>query len=149
MKTLIVVACLLLPVSGWAQEKHHAANPTSEASVLEAKVRKVWADFKSKQRDSVAAVLADGFQEVEEGSNGFGDQKAELAMVDEFELSTFTLRDFAVKPLGKDAALVNYLAHYEGKVDGKPINSDTAYGEVWLHQGNDWKLFYAQETSVK
>lgn len=70
-------------------------------------------------------------------------------MVDEFELSTFTLTDFKVQMIGKDGALVNYKAHYEGKADGQPVNSNTAYGEVWVRHGSDWKLLYVQETNVK
>jgi len=150
MKAIVIVfACLLLTAIGLAQEKQQAAKPDSQAAALEAKVRKVWADFKSKNRESLAATLADGFREVEEGGGGFGDKKAELAMIDEFQLATYTLKDFVVKPIGKDAALVNYLAHYEGTDDGKPINSDTAYGELWIRQGGGWKILYIQETSVK
>jgi hypothetical protein len=40
---------------------------------------------------------------------------AELAMVDEFELKSYSLKDFKLRSLGKDSALVTYMAHYEGK----------------------------------
>lgn len=149
MKASVIVLACLLTASGLAQEKQPAAKPAPEAAALEAKVRKVWADFKSKNKESLAATLANGFRELEEGGGGFGDKKAELAMIDEFQLTTFTLKDFSVKPIGKDAALVNYQAHYEGTADGKPTNSDTAYGEVWIRQGGDWKVLYIQETNVK
>jgi hypothetical protein len=147
--TLTAVVCLLLLAGAGAQEKTHSPTSTQDASVLEAKIRKVWDGFKNKNKESVAAALADDFRELEEDGNGFGDKTAELAMVDEFELSSYNLKDFKVRSLGKDSALVTYLAHYEGKAGGQPIKSNTAYGEVWIKQGNDWKLLYVQETNVK
>jgi len=150
MKTiLLAVACLLLLASLPAQEKTHMAASSPEAATLEANIRKVWEGFKNKNKESVAALLADGFREVEEDGNGFGDRAAELAMIDDYELKNYTLKDFKVKPLGKDSALVTYLAHYEGKAGGQPIQANTAYGEVWVNEGDAWKLLYVQETNVK
>jgi hypothetical protein len=40
---------------------------------------------------------------------------AELAMVDEFELKSYSLKDFKLRSLGKDSVLVMYMAHYESK----------------------------------
>ncbi len=148
----IAVACLLFAGAATAQEMHAPAKSTKSASnapVLEAKVRKVWEDFKNKHKESLGAALEEDFREVEEGGSGFGDKKAEIAMVDDFEISTYTLKDFTVKPLGTHAALVTYLAHYEGKTGGQPSKSDSAFGEVWVQRGSDWKALYVQETTVK
>ena len=148
---LTAVACFLFPATAaTAQEMQQApAKSTPNAPVLEAKVRKVWEDFKNKNKESLAVALADDFREVEEGGGGFGDKKAEIAMVDDFEISTYTLKDFKVKSLGTHAALVTYLAHYEGKAGGQPSKSDSAFGEIWVHEGKDWKALYVQETAVK
>jgi hypothetical protein len=148
-QAVTVAVCLMFAVIVAVAQERDKAAPTSEAAVLEAKVRQVWADFKNKNKDGLAAVLADDFRELEEDGAGFGDRKAEIAMVDGFDISTYTLKDFRVRMLGKDSALVNYAAHYEGKADGQPIQSNTAYGEVWVRQGNAWRLLYAQETNVK
>ena len=149
---LTVVACSLFLAAGTAQEIQKApAKSTANAAApaLEAKIRKIWEDFKDKNKDSVAAALSDDFREVEEGGSGFGDKKAEIAMVDDFEISTYTLKDFKVQSLGTHAALVTYLAHYEGKSGGQPSKTDSAFGEVWVHEGKDWKALYVQETAVK
>ncbi|HET6178922.1 MAG TPA: nuclear transport factor 2 family protein [Candidatus Sulfotelmatobacter sp.] len=146
---LVAVACLLLAVSAAAQEKQQAAKPPASAPALESKVRKVWESFKNKQKDALAAQLADGFHQVEEGGSGFGDMKSELAMMDEFELKTYTLKDFRVTPLGPHSALVRYLTHYEGTDSGEAIKTDSGFGEVWTLEGNDWKALYIQETKIK
>lgn len=149
---LTAVACLLsLAPAATAQEMQKAPPKSipNAAPALEAKIRKVWEDFKNKNKDSLAAALSDDFREVEEGGSGFGDKKAEIAMVDDFEISTYTLKDFKVRSLGPHAALVTYLAHYEGKSGGQPSKTDSAFGEVWVHEGKDWKALYVQETAVK
>ncbi len=147
---LTAVVCLLLLTSvATAQELQQAAKVTPAAPSLDAKVRKVWEAFKSKNKVSLGASLADGFREMEEGGSGFGDKKAEIASVDEFELTSYVLKDFKVKSLGTRSALVTYSAHYEGKTGGQPAKSDSIFGEVWVHEGNDWKVLYIQETTVK
>src|SRR5713226_1255987 len=55
MKTTLIavavaVAVLLMLGIASAQQKTHAATSTSEASVLEGKVRKGWEDFKTKNK---------------------------------------------------------------------------------------------------
>jgi hypothetical protein len=131
------------------QTQHTAAKSAPSAPAVEMKVRRVWEDFKNKNKASLGAALADDFREMEEGGSGFGDKKAEIAMVDEFELTSYVLRDFVVKSLGPNSVLVTYSAHYEGKTDGQMAKSDSIFGEVWVHEGNGWKVLYIQETAVK
>ena len=145
---LIVVTSLLFAAIAIAQEKPQASKSTV-ASTLEAKIHKVWEDFKNKDKSSLASALAADFREVEEGATGFGDAKAELASADEFEITTFTLKGFTVRPLGPNSALVTYLAHYEGKSGNEAVNSNSAFGEVWIRDGNTWKELYVQETALK
>ncbi len=146
--TAVAVACLLSLASAVAaQAKQPAAKPTAPA--LEAKVRKVWEDFKNKNKESLGAALADAFRVVEEGTNGFGDKKADLATVDELELISYTLKDFTVKSLGTRSALVTYVAHYESKSGGQTAKADSVFGEIWIHEGNEWKALYVQETYIQ
>src|SRR6266849_2220470 len=118
------VACLLLTAPATtAQEIQQAAKAAPVAPSLEAKVQKVWEAFKSKNKMSLGASLAEGFREMEEGGSGFGDKQAEVAMVDEFELTSYVLKDFTTKSLGAHSALVTYSAHYEGKTGGQMAKS--------------------------
>jgi hypothetical protein len=150
MKIIVMaVACSLLLTTFAAAQEKPAAKSTALAPALEAKVRKVWEDFKNKNKESLAAALADGFRMVEEGTSGFGDKKADLATVDELELISYTLKDFTVKSLGPRAALVTYVAHYESKSGGLVAKADSIFGEVWTREGNDWKALYLQETYIQ
>ena len=103
---LISAVCVLFVAGASAQSKKLEPATGAPAKALEAKVRKAWEDYKNKNKAGFAAILADGFREVEEDGNGFGDKKAILEAIDQFELSQYTLKDFAVKPLAADRCVV-------------------------------------------
>lgn len=144
---LIAVACLLTLASATAQEKQLVATP----AVLEARVQKLWASFKAKDKAALAATLSDNFREFEEDTTEFGDKKTEVALVDDFDLISYSLKNFTVKSLGPNTALLTYMAHYESKSGGQTAKADSVFGEVWTSEANnnDWKALYIQETYVK
>ena len=69
--------------------------------------------------------------------------------MDEFELISYTLSDFTVKSTAPNAALVTYVAQYEGKTGGEASKTKSVFGEVWIRTGNKWKALYMQETYIK
>lgn len=141
-KTLIASMLLFLLVYGTAaQEKQPAP--------LETQVRKLWQAFKDKDKAKLSALIDDNFRLFEEGMSTFGDKKTEVNAVDEYELLSYTLTDFTIKPLGPDSALVTYIAQYEGKSGGETQKAKSVFGEVWTRSGNQWKASYMQETYVK
>ena len=119
MKTTLItvaVAVLLMLGIASAQQKTHAATSTSEASVLEGKVRKAWEDFKTKNKAGFAADLAEDFHEVEDDGDGLRDKKTEVAEIDQFDMTEYILHDFHVTPIGSSGALVDYAGEYRGTV---------------------------------
>jgi hypothetical protein len=151
MKTILTaVACLLLLASAaTAQEIQQAAKAIPKAPALEAKVQKLWEAFKNKDKATLSALLDGGFRQFEEGLSTFGDKKTEVNSVDEFELVSYTLSDFTVKSVGPNAAVVTYIAQYEGKTGGEASKAKSVFGEVWIRADNEWKALYMQETYVK
>ncbi len=150
-KTAIAVVVVLLSLAGaaTAQEKQQAVKSNAGAPPLEAKEQKLWESFKNKDKAGLAALLDDDFRQFEEGISTFGDKKTEVNAVDEFELTSFTLSDFKVRSLGPNAALVTYIAQYEGKSGGEASKAKSVFAEVWIRKGNEWKDLYMQETYVK
>jgi len=148
---LILIAVLFLSFASAvvAQEKQHTVKSATAAAQVEAQVRRLWEDFKKKDKPALSALLDDKFRQFEEGLSTFADKKAEVNAVDEFELLSYTLSDFTVKPLAPDTALVTYIAQYEGKSGGETSKAKSVFGEVWTHTGTDWKCIYMQETYVK
>ena len=145
--TLIAAGCLLMFATATAQEKQPAAN--SSPAALEAHVQKLWPAFMGKDKAALAATLSDNFREFEEDTSEFGDKKTEVALVDDFDLTSYSLKDFTVKPLGPNSALVTYVAHYQSKSGGQTAKADSVFGEIWTREANDWKALYIQETYVK
>jgi hypothetical protein len=150
-RTLVAVAVLLLSFASAAaaQDKQQAAKSGTAAPQLEARERKLWEAFKNKDKAALSAMLDGGFRQFEEGLSAFGDKKAEVNAVDEFELLSYTLSDFTIKSLGPNAALVTYIAQYEGKTAAETSKAKSVFGEVWIRAGNEWKELYMQETYVK
>ncbi len=152
MKTkLVAVAALLLSIVGAAvaQEKQQAAKSGTLAPPVEAQVRKLWEAYKNKDKATLSTLLDGGFRQFEEGLSAFGDKKTEVNSVDDFELLSYTLSDFNVKAIGPNAALVTYIAQYEGKSGGEVSKAKSVFGEVWVRADNAWKALYMQETYMK
>ncbi len=148
-KSMVAVALLLSFASAAAaQEKQPAAKP-GRAPPIEVQVRKLWEAYKNKDKATLSAMLDGGFRQFEEGMSAFGDKKTEVNAVDEFELLSYTLSDFTVKSIGPNAALVTYIAQYEGKSGGEISKAKSVFGEVWIRAGGEWKALYMQETYVK
>jgi hypothetical protein len=147
-RKLVAVAVLLSFASAAAaQEKQPAAKPATPP--IEARVRKLWEAYKNKDKTTLATMLDGDFRQFEEGMSTFAGKKAEVNSVDEFELLSYTLSDFNVKSIGPNAALVTYVAQYEGKSGGEVSKAKSAFGEVWVRAGGEWKGLYMQETYVK
>ena len=149
-RKLVAVAVLLLSLASavTAQDKQAIKSGIVPAQV-EAQVRKLWEAFKNKDKATLSALLDDRFRQFEEGLSTFGDKKAEVNAVDDFELMSYTLSDFTVKSTAPNTALVTYIAQYEGKTGGEVSKAKSVFGEVWIHTGNEWKDLYMQETYIK
>ncbi len=148
-RALVAVALLLSLASAATAQKQPAAKSGTVPAQLEARERKLWEAFKNKDKATLSAMLDGGFRQFEEGLSAFGDKKTEVNAVDEFELMGYTLSDFTVKSIGPNAALVTYVAQYEGKSGGENSKAKSVFGEVWIRDGNEWKELYMQETYVK
>jgi hypothetical protein len=149
---LVAVACLFLTLSAVAQEKMQpkkaSSSQNAEAAASETRSRKVWENFKNRDKTALAATLAEGFRALEEGAN-FSDAKEYLSGVDDFELKSYDLSDYVVTPLTDGSVLINYHARYQGVSGGETTQGNAGFSEVWVHRGGKWKLQYLQETYVK
>ena len=150
--SLVAVVCLLLTLNVLAQEKAQPKKPATSLNVAtaaaEAHSRKLWEDFRSRNKAALSATLAEGFRGLEEGGDFF-DAKGYLSGFDEFELKNYVLSDYTVIPLATGAVLINYHANYEGAAAGETTHGNAGFSEIWVRHGSNWKLQYLQETYVK
>ncbi len=151
MKRILAIAiCLLLLAAASAQEHKKPVTTTpASATVLEAKIRKAWEDYKNRDKKAFAAILAHDFAEVTNDADGIFGKDAEMSEMDHFNLVRYELKDFKLRPVGSGGVVMTYTAEYSGTYDNAPIQMKAVYGEVWLQAGNDWKLLWVQETKLK
>lgn len=148
----VAILCLLLSISAFAQHNpaaSRAALPRSDSAAFEVRSRKLWGDFKSRNKAALSATLADGFRALEEGGGGFADAKTYLATLDDFKLESYELSEYTVTELGNEAALVTYHALYQGQSGVETTQGNAEFSEVWVRQQARWKIRYLQETYVK
>jgi len=137
-RVLIAVALLLsFSLAAFPQEKQGPVKKNSNAAVIEARVDKLWEAFKKKDKATLSSLIDDGFRQFEEGLSTFGDKKTEVNAVDDYELISYTLRDFNVKSLGPNTLLVTYIADYQGKAGGEVAKAKSVFGEVWSRSGKE------------
>jgi hypothetical protein len=150
-RTAVVLVCVFMLVCASAQQRQSSAPPkrrTANERVLESKIRQAWEDIKKKNKAGFAGILSEDLIEVEEDGNP-RDKNAELAEVDQFDLSSYTLSDFHSRPIGSDGMLVRYNVEYAGKAGGESVHNKSAIGEVWEKQKGKWKIVYLQATNIK
>ncbi|MGC2475405.1 MAG: nuclear transport factor 2 family protein [Candidatus Sulfotelmatobacter sp.] len=148
-RTFVAMALLLLSLAGCATAQEKPTKPKSDAAAIEVNVRKLWEAFKNKDKATLSSLIDDGFRQFEEGLTTFADKKTEVNAPDEYDLLSYTLSEFNVKPTGPNSAVVTYIAQYEGKSGGEVAKAKSVFGEVWIRVGSQWKALYMQETYVK
>lgn len=152
-RLLAIFVVLSLLVSAVGQDKKvsgkTASHESTAASVLEAKIRKVWEDYKKRDKQAFGAVLLPNFGEVTNDAEGIFGKDTELSEMDQFSLAKYELKDFHSRTAGRDAVVMTYTAEYSGTYANSPIQMKAIYGEVWVKSGNDWKLLWVQETKIK
>jgi hypothetical protein len=151
MKKLFIAVALLWSLGSvtFLQSQNAKTAHSVGTPPVEARVRKLWEAFKNKDKTTLASLLDDNFRMFEEGLTTFGDKKAEVSAVDDYDLLSYTLSDFTVKLTAPNTAVVTYVAQYQGKSGGEVMKGKSVFGEVWVRIGGDWKALYLQETYVK
>lgn len=149
MKRILYLFTLapLLGVSLAAQAP--AKTAASSGTVIEAKIRQIWQDFKNKNKTGFAAALTDDNTAVWADGKGARDKAAATKGLDDWNINSYSLSNFKVTPLGADAALATYRATIAGSTGGQNVNATLDVTEVFVKRGNDWKELRYQETEVK
>jgi hypothetical protein len=107
---LTLALALAVGVEAPKAQPKKAGSSTSSASVaktLEAKIEKLWQDFKDHKKDAFAAVLADDATEFWVDGK-LRDKATAVKDVDIVMLNNYTLSNIKIVSLGSAAALATY-----------------------------------------
>jgi hypothetical protein len=137
------------PNSAFAPAHGSAAPQSQLAQALEAQVRAAWEAFKHKDKATYAKFLTDDFQAVESDGDGERTRRHVLGEVEHCMFESYLLQFFQVQPLGNDYAFVTYESTMQFPRTAVLRYRRVFVGELWTHQGGQWKMMRYQETLVR
>jgi hypothetical protein len=157
MKTSTLVAVVVAALPFLALTQHAIAsaattyNPPEKtlAEIIQAKSEKSWKDWQGKDEKAYGDILADGFMAVLPDGMGPHDKVSTLPIMHGMTINSYTLSGFKFTSLGPTAELATYKADLDMLMGTQSGRVGLAVAEVWVKQGNDWKLLHYQETEVK
>ena len=116
--------------------------------VLSAKETSLWEAWKNKESRPFQINLAS--EAVMIGEQGVGSKKEMVAMMASMpcDVKSYTLSDWKLTMVDRDAALLTYKGAAEGTCMGAPIPTAWA-SSLWVNRRGRWLAFSHQETPVK
>jgi hypothetical protein len=115
------------------------------AATLEANERAICDAFKSK--DAAAAMSLMDKEGVGADMNGFMPVSMIPDMMKDYELRSYTMRDFKATMINKDAYLATYTMNSDASYKGQPMPPLPTYvSTVWVKRGSKWTAMFHQES---
>jgi hypothetical protein len=158
MKKILVLVSMLIVAAACTTEPTGNSNMTantnkgemksaaapSEAELI-AKEKGAWDAFKLKDADAFKKSLAPEYFGV--SSTGVSDIAASIAAMKDTELTDFTLSDWKMTTIDKDAVLLTYTAMEKGTYKGKPVPAGPYFeASAYVNRNGEWVNVYYQET---
>lgn len=159
----LCAAAAILLLASFARAQKTPTNPTPPAepkqsvptadaklsALLESKVKQEWEAFRTQNKKQYADLLTDDFLAVEADREGARPKGQAVAEIEKGLVSNYTLFSFKAFALCDTSAFVRYevTIQFQPKLRGRLARIYVT--EIWLKQGNEWKCWHYQETSVK
>jgi hypothetical protein len=119
------------------ENKENAENMGKELFDLE---KKFWQAMKDHDVETMVSMTDEPC--IVTGSQGVYsvDKKAMAGMMDSanYTLDKFELKDYQVKVIDEDTAVIAYKVHEEMTVEGKPVTLDAADASTWVRKDGKW-----------
>jgi hypothetical protein len=157
MKRLLVIVCfVVLAVACTPMSNENTSNTNKPAETktmapptvddISAKEKAAWDAFKRKDEAAFKKYLLPDYFGVTAG--GVSDTAQSLTGMKDTELSDYTLADWKLTTIDKDAVLLTYTATNEkATYKGKPVPSGPYYeASVYINRNGEWLNIYYQET---
>jgi hypothetical protein len=146
---LFAAACTTQPAgnSNMAANTNNGMKSTAAPSEAElmAKEKAAWDAFKMKDADAFKKSLSPEYFGV--SSTGVSDIAASIAAMKDSDLTDFTLSDWKMTTINKDAVLLTYTAMEKGTYKGKPVPPGPYFeASAYINRNGEWVNVYYQET---
>ena len=152
---------LVLAASAWAQQatqpgKAQEGNPPSRPTAnqalkdaLEPKVKAEWDALKNKDKKTFASLLTDDFEAVEDDGDGARNKIHAANEAEHSNIHDYSMAFFNPIPLSPNAAFVTYEVTMVFPPKATMRYRRIFITEIWIKQGQEWKMRHYQETRVK
>ncbi|HEY8204728.1 MAG TPA: nuclear transport factor 2 family protein [Pyrinomonadaceae bacterium] len=151
VSTLAAFACTAPPGNNSAitnaNKPAETTSTISEAQVI-AKEKDAWDAVKNKNPEGFRKIMADNGLYV--SHHGVLDPAGIVRETAELELTELSFSDWKVVPIDKDAVVVTYTAHINGRIKGMPLVSSQVRGSTaWVNRNGNWLAIYHQDCEAK
>ena len=146
MKRVITMVALLSAfVSTSATVSLAAVTNTDLHTKLEALERQVWEGFKGQNIAAIRQVIAADAMGTD--MNGLSPATQIEPMLKDYVLESYSLKDFKLIRLGRDAAVLLYTSTQNGKFQGQAFPAGPYYcSTTFVERRGKWMAIYHQET---
>ncbi len=160
MKTLLAVVISTLALAACAaptettnKSSSTSANKASETMTISdaeviAKEKQAWDAVRQKDFESFKKIMAgDG---IYVSHHGVLDPGGTIKETKELDLTDLSFSDWKILPIDKDAVVVTYTAHIQGRIEGQPLVASSVRGSTaWVSRGGQWLAIYHQDSEAK
>lgn len=155
-RRLLLTLALLALLSGRPAFAEPAATTVSSSASRAQWVAKLLAQADQwdkaivrKDRAAIEANLADDFRQID----GQGSLESKQSFVDglmaaELELQPYTVEDLDLRLYGDNTALLSGRTRMRGKYQGEPFETHYRYTDVYIRQGEAWKIVSIQISKI-
>ncbi|MBD0373274.1 MAG: nuclear transport factor 2 family protein [Pyrinomonadaceae bacterium] len=107
--------------------------------------KQAWEAVKARDAKAFSDLFAaDGYMA---DNAGFATRASFLQTLPDLVITQYTLTDFKVMMIDKDAAIITYKANVKGSFKGQAFPPNPAYvSSIWAKRGGKWMAVYHQET---
>lgn len=146
MKKLIMIMAIAIAASSAAfgQMKSKATNNSVDTQLI-ALEKQSWEEWKNKNGTFFQTLLTD--EAVNVGVGGLSNKSQIVKSTSsDCEIKSFSVDNFKVVMLDKDAALLTYTAMQDGVCGGRTIPAKVFASSVYVKRGGKWLNAFYQET---
>ena len=143
MKKPLLLMIVLLITFSWVYSA--SAKPTDDQLI--SNVKMLWEAFKNKDAKPFDTWLTEDVVDI--NPMGVSDKAGIKKMMMDYTVSDYSLTDFKLTWIDKDAVIITYKASLKGSYMGKELPPGTQIcTDIWVSQGGKWLAKFHQETPV-
>jgi hypothetical protein len=114
---------------------------------LSANEKSLWEAIKNNDMKTFSAALSDETMDIDVSGMVYNKQQL-VDNLSKLKMSEYTLSDFQLFSLDKDAAVLSYTSNSTATMDGKTMTMKTRHSTTYVNHGGKWMPKFHTETPI-